>query len=67
MTERSYLLERTLTDDMSRALQHREAEAPIEFLASDRAYKLRFIAWLKVALRCDVDRLVSILIPGQPV
>lgn len=57
-----HLLECTLTDDMSRALKHTEAEAPVQFLASNRAYKLRFIAGLEVALSCDASGLDSILI-----
>lgn len=52
---------------MPRALEHREAEAPIQLLASDRAHKLCFVAWLEVALCCDICCADSILIPGEPV
>lgn len=63
----AHLLDSTLTDDVTGALEHREAEAPIELQASDWAHKLCLIAWLEVALRRDIGYVSAALVLGKPV
>lgn len=63
----NHLLDSTLTDDMTGAFEHREAEAPIQLLTGDWAHKLCLIAWLKVSLRRDIGCVSAILVLGKPV
>ena len=62
-----HLLDGTLADDMPSALEHREAETPIQLLASDWANKLCLVAWLEVSLRRDIGCICGIFILGKPV
>lgn len=63
----SHLLDSTLADDMTGALEHREAEAAIKLQAGDGAHELCLIAWLEVPLRRNIGCGGAILILGKPV
>ena len=62
----AHLLDGSFTNDMTGALEDREAEASVQLLACDGAHKLCLIAGLEVALGGDTACLVSILNLGEP-